>query len=153
MENRLAILGEFTRGYEVIELLEMLGGVNGKINKNTGKAYMLYNGNYFIPDEIGNVREVAYYIDFASQIRRIDIKDITSHFIVYSLDMFLKQYPFKVGDKVQHRGATSCGSVYIIDQVIWEYKQAQVKYVISDLYMKNCKSIVTSNGLQPYKEE
>lgn len=35
MGQQLAIIGDFTRGNEVIELLEMLGGVNGKINKNT----------------------------------------------------------------------------------------------------------------------
>lgn len=42
MGKRLAIKGHFTRGWEVIELLEMLGGVNGKINKRTGKAYNIY---------------------------------------------------------------------------------------------------------------
>ena len=83
MRKRLAIKGHFTRGWEVIELLEMLGGVNGKINKTTGEVYNTYNGDYFI-HEICDSREVAYYIDFESQIRRIDIKDITTHFIVYS---------------------------------------------------------------------
>ena len=76
MRKRLAIKGHFTRGWEVIELLEMLGGVNGKINKTTGEVYNTYNGDYFI-HEICDSREVAYYIDFESQIRRIDIKDIT----------------------------------------------------------------------------
>ena len=76
MGKILAIKGHFTRGNEVIEILEMLGGVNGKINKKTGEAYNIYNGRYFI-SEICNVREVAYYIDFESQIRCIDIKDIT----------------------------------------------------------------------------
>ena len=99
MGKRLAIKGHFTRGWEVIELLEMLGGVNGKINKKTGETYNIYNGRYFI-DEICNVREVAYYIDFESQIRCIDIKDITTNFIVYSLEMFLEKFPFKVGDFV-----------------------------------------------------
>ena len=38
MGKRLAIKGHPIRGNEVIEILEMLGGVNGKINKKTGKA-------------------------------------------------------------------------------------------------------------------
>ena len=99
MRQKLAIKGHPTRGKEVIELLEMLGGVNGKINRKTGETYNIYNGDYFI-SEICDVREVAYYIDFESQIRCIDIKDITTYFIVYSIEMFLKTFPFKVGDKV-----------------------------------------------------
>lgn len=63
MGKILAIKGHPTRGNEVIEILEMLGGVNGKINKKTGKAYNIYNGRYFI-DEICNIREVAYYYIF-----------------------------------------------------------------------------------------
>jgi hypothetical protein len=99
MRKKLAIKGHFTRGKEVIELLEMMGGVNGKINNKTGEADNIYNGDYFI-HEICDSREVAYYIDFESQIRCIDIKDITTDFIVYSLEMFLKTFPFKVNDKV-----------------------------------------------------
>jgi hypothetical protein len=100
MNKRLAILGHNTRGNEVIELLEMLGGVNGKIDKKTGEPYNVYNGRYFV-SEISNVREVAYYIDFESQIRCIDIKDITTDFICYSFEMFLKTFPFKVGNFVR----------------------------------------------------
>ena len=98
MGKILAIKGHPTRGNEVIEILEMLGGVNGKINKTTGEAYNIYTGRYFI-DEICNIREVAYYIDFESQIRCIDIKDITTHFIDYSLEMFLERFLYKVGDE------------------------------------------------------
>lgn len=100
MNKRLAILGHNTRGNEVIELLEMLGGVNGKIDNKTGEPYNVYNGRYFV-SEICNVREVAYYIDFESQIRCIDIKDITTDFICYSFEMFLKTFPFKVGNFVR----------------------------------------------------
>ena len=145
MGQQLAILGDFTRGYEVIDLLEMLGGVNGTINKNTGKAYMLYNGNYFIPDGICNVREVAYYIDFTSQIRCIDIKDITGHFIVYSLEMFLKQYPFKIGDKVILDNKL-CSIIWMCWECNNIYYQVQG---IDDIFTKK----VTANELKPYKEE
>ena len=144
MRQQLAIIGDFTRGNEVIELLEMLGGVNGKINKNTGKVYNIYNGNYFIP-EIGRVREVAYYIDFTSQIRRIDIKDITSHFIVYSLDRFLKQYPFKVGDKVILDNKL-CSIIWMCWECNNIYYQIQG---IDDIFTKK----VTANELKPYKKQ
>lgn len=120
MGKILAIKGHFTRGWEVIELLEMLGGVNGKINKKTGERYNIYNGMYFI-DEICNVREVAYYIDFESQIRRIDIKDITTHFIVYSLEMFLETFPYKVGDEF-------CSSYDRITGMFWDEEDEIVYY-------------------------
>ena len=120
MGKRLAIKGHSTRGNEVIEILEMLGGVNGKINKKTGKAYNIYNGRYFI-DEICNIREVAYYIDFESQIRCIDIKDITTHFIVYSLEMFLETFPYKVGDEF-------CSSYDRITGMFWDEEDEIVYY-------------------------
>lgn len=120
MGKRLAIKGHFTRGWEVIEILEMLGGVNGKINKKTGEAYNIYNGMYFI-DEICYIREVAYYIDFESQIRCIDIKDITTHFIVYSLEMFLETFPYKVGDEI-------CSSYDRITGMFWDKEDEIVYY-------------------------
>jgi len=120
MGKRLAIKGHPIRGNEVIEILEMLGGVNGKINKKTGKAYNIYNGRYFI-DEICNIREVAYYIDFESQIRCIDIKDITTHFIVYSLEMFLETFPYKVGDEF-------CSSYDRITGMFWDEEDEIVYY-------------------------
>ena len=124
MGKRLAIKGHPIRGNEVIEILEMLGGVNGKINKKTGKAYNIYNGRYFI-DEICNIREVAYYIDFESQIRCIDIKDITTHFIVYSLEMFLETFPYKVGDEF-------CSSYDRITGMFWDEEDEIVYYKIEN---------------------
>lgn len=120
MGKRLAIKGHFTRGNEVIEILEMLGGVNGKINKRTGKTYNIYNGKYFI-SEICNVREVAYYIDFESQIRCIDIKDLTTDFIVYSLEMFLETFPYKVGDEF-------CSPYDKITEMFWDDEDEWVYY-------------------------
>ena len=126
MGKKLAILGHSTRGKDVIELLEMLGGVNGKINRKTGETYNIYNSRYFI-DEICNIREVAYYIDFESQIRCIDIKDITTNFIVYSLEMFLKTFPFKVWDKVFLYDNITEGCVTGME---WDENKETVKYCV-----------------------
>jgi hypothetical protein len=127
---QLAIKGHPTRGKEVIEILEMLGGENEyKLNGcNIECAYYKKNG------VIHNTSPVGFN----------NIKLLT-------LEKFLEKFPYKVGDKVQHNGATSCGSIYIIEQMKWE--DNQVKYVICDLYWKNCKCTVTSKDLQPYKEE
>lgn len=120
MSKKLAIRGHFTRGWEVIDILEMIGGVNGKINWRTGETYNVYNGRYFI-SEICNVREVAYYIDFESQIRCIDIKDLTTDFIVYSLEMFLKTFPYKVGDEF-------CNPYDKITEMFWDEKDETIYY-------------------------
>jgi hypothetical protein len=70
---------------------------------------------------------------------------------IYTIEEFLETFPYKVGDKVQRKRATSCGTAYEIEQIKWE--DNQVKYIICDLYWKNCKCTVTSEDLQPYKEE
>ena len=127
MGKKLAIKGHPTRGKEVIELLEMIGGVNGKINKTTGEVDNIYNGDYFI-HEICDSREVAYYIDFESQIRCIDIKDITTNFIVYSLEMFLKTFPFKVDDKVIDE-ADGCPGV--VCEMKWDEDVSDMKYCVA----------------------
>ena len=116
MRKRLAIKGHPTRGKEVIEQLEMMGG------KNTYE----YNGRYFI-DEIVYTREVAYYIDFESEIRCIDIENITTYFIVYSLEMFLKTFPFKVGDKVFLYDNITEGCVTGME---WDENKGTVKYCV-----------------------
>ena len=60
---------------------------------------------------------------------------------------------FKVGDKVQHKGATSCGTVYVIESM--ELANNQIGYVIRPLYDYNHTGLVTvtEEDLQPYKEE
>lgn len=127
MGKRIAILGHPTRGWEVIDILKMLGGVNGKINRKNGRVYNIYNGDYFT-HEICDSKEVAYYIDFESQIRRIDIKDLTTDFIVYSLEMFLKTFPYKVGDKVID---TADGSPGIVSEMKWDEDVSDMKYSVA----------------------
>ena len=78
MNKKLAIVGHPSRGNEVIELLEMMGG-NNRWNANGG----LPNLYYFISNEC---------ILYSSQIE----KDV----VIFTLEEFLEKYPFKVGDKV-----------------------------------------------------
>jgi hypothetical protein len=145
MRKKLAIKGHFTRGKEVIELLEMLGGVNGKINKKTGETYNIYNGRYFI-DEICNVREVAYYIDFESQIRCIDIKDITTNFIVYSLEMFFETFPFKVGDKVVYTKFGDNCDEYPVTIESMKWTGTTIEYTFNDCVTCLAKDLKMWNG-------
>lgn len=127
---KLAIKGHATLGKEVIETLEMLGGIN-KFNLDGAET----NRYYYIEDSKIHLSLSIYPYDYT----------------IYTIEEFLEKFPYKVGDKVQHNGATSLGSVYVIEQMKWE--DNQVKYVICDLYLENNKCTVISKDLQPYKEE
>lgn len=128
----LAIKGHPTRGKEVIEILEMLGGKN-----NNHDCARFSNRIYFI-NEDGE-------IESCNSKRHLD-------YIQLSLEEFLEKYPYKVGDWVQHNGATSCGSVFEIEKIQWE--GGNVKYIVKQLgccgYGKKIK--ITAEHLKRYKE-
>ena len=80
MSQKLAIKGHSTRGKEVIELLEMLGGKN---------IHNLYGNNSF-----------EYYVSGHAILNdRLSIIE-DDDFVIFNLEEFLEKYPFKVGDKV-----------------------------------------------------
>ena len=80
MNKKFAIVGHPTRSKEVIELLEMMGGVNSK--NVDGKCDFLY---YFIDNDN------TIYCD----------SNFNNNFAYFTLEKFLKENPFKVGDKVK----------------------------------------------------
>jgi hypothetical protein len=131
----LAIKGHVTRYKEVIELLEMLGGKNreGYIGNNPKASYYISHKNIIKCDYVSNIYPNIY--------KCVD----------YTLEEFLEKFPYKVGDKVQHKGATSCGSVYEVEKMRW--KENTVKYTLR-LFGCNYKtSTLSAEYLQPYKEE
>ena len=84
MEKALAIKGHPTRGKEVIELLEMLGGNNKYVYDGCSDGFV-----YFIEKN-------DKYITFCG---KECIKN-TGEYIIYELEEVLEKYPYKVGDKV-----------------------------------------------------
>jgi hypothetical protein len=129
---QLAIKGHKTRGKEVIEILEMLGGkIRSDIHAGTEVGCWYYiDGNGYI-----DYRHYSLFYDTT----------------VFILEMFLEMFPYKVGDKVQHKGATSCGSVFEVEKMRWE--EDTVKYTLR-LFGCNYKtSTLSAEYLQPYKEE
>lgn len=70
---------------------------------------------------------------------------------IFTLEEFLEKFPYKVGDKVQHKGATSCGSVYEVDRMQWI--DNHVEYTIKRLWHWNDYHTITAKDLQPYEEE
>lgn len=132
---KLAIKGHPKRGNEVIETLEMLGGVN------SDGAY----GN------LPNGWNVGYYI-FNGVIEVSEVEILTKKkFKIYTLEEFLNKFPYKVGDKVQYKGATSCGSIFEVEEMRWE--ENTVKYTLCLFGCNYKRSTLPAEYLQPYKEE
>lgn len=128
----LAIRGHETRGKEVIELLEMLGG------RNTDNYRGTDGGRFYFVDDFG-------HIDWCHEATS------ESEVISFTLEDFLEKYPYKVGDKVQHRLATSCGTIYRIAKARWECDE--VKYIIYPLWRDYGAAIACVDELKPWSEE
>ena len=133
---QLAIKGHPTRGKEVIQLLEMLGGV---------KHY----------DLKGTVDSYYYYIDNLNNKIYPCLGPNIENAIVFTLEEFEKEYPYKVGDKVvyKHDNIT-----YFIVKMFW--KNDKILYELSDeVCLEECNKpyiLITDVDvvkLQPYKEE
>ena len=126
----LAIKGHTTRGEEVIEILEMLGGNN---------TFMYY----------GDDDEDYYYIDNNDEINVLfGSKECIIDYTAFTLEEFLEKYPYKVGDKVLFGD---------IDNIVWEIESMQwidneIKYIIRD-NNKSRLCDIKAEHLQPYKEE
>lgn len=124
MNKKLAIKGHSTRGKEVIELLEMMGGINneGYIGTNTWKDeyYFLDNG-------------CIHAYDWCDGIK-------------FTLEEFLEKYPFKVGDKVFLYDNITEGCVTGME---WDEDRGTVKYCVytSDKYWCDVKELLKWNNI------
>ena len=125
----LAIKGHTTRGKEVIQVLEMLGGVN--------------------KHQIDAIRQTyVYFIDIDNIIRLLQINQlIPEKDIVYSLEEFLEKYPYKVGDKVCYQPNLQIDTICISEIISMKWADNSVIYFTS-----NGHSLYACD-LQPYKEE
>ena len=116
MNKKLAIKGHLTRGKEVIEILEMLGGKND----------LRCGGN--LKDNIYSINEQGI-IDWTPIDWNISYPD--SHLVViFTLEKFLEEFPYKVGDKVLiNAGQDIC----TIKSMIWDKKNGRVAYRIGKI--------------------
>lgn len=126
MEKKLAIRGHSTRGKEVIELLEMMGGKN---------IHNLYGNNSF-----------EYYVSGHAILNdRLSIIE-DDYFVIFNLEEFLEKYPFKVGDKVY----TKSNAEGTIIDIFWD--GIEVLYQLSSANV-NALGYFHRNELKSYKEE
>lgn len=124
---QLAIKGHPTRGNEVIEILEMLGG------KNT----ISWNGRN---------QNLFHFVDVQADINAInDTSKYLCNYTLYTLESFLEEFPYKVGDKVYYNN-----KVCDIIEMLWNSNLNTISYGIYDGKIKNLAII---EELQPYKEQ
>ena len=123
----LAIRGHATRGKEVIEILEMLGGVN-KYHRE------------------GNVISLYYYIGRPTHIYSTTEISPTEYF-VFTLEEFLENFPYKVGDKVTIKERDK---VVTITDMSWRNGR---EIIYETIHNGDCYECFSAEELQPYKEQ
>lgn len=130
MEKKLAIKGHPTRGKEVIEILEMLGG---KISHECGykdgfdSSYLFFINT----DENFSIDGLAY-----------NSEELKNYYI-FTLEEFLEKFPYKVGDRVLYYG-----NPVFITQIEWIASSVSYHF-----YYNGKELMLPSKHLQPYKEE
>ena len=124
---KLAIQGHPTRGKEVIQILESLGGKSR--NDLTGRRFSQY---YFI--------NCSGDIDLNLKINLLNHK-------FYTLEEFEKEFPFKVGDKVIHKEFND------FFEVISFNPESSYPYKIKGVCEFNTKSYVLTKWQPKIKEE
>lgn len=136
---KLVIKGHPTKGNKVIEILEMLGGINVHHHK-------------------GNDSCVGYTIE-ENEIRSIPYILGDEDFNILSIEEFLEKYPYRIGDKV----ITNDNDKFIgtITDVRWQgdsffvgKEEGDIVYTIQVSTTSTTAQITyQKEQLQPYKEE
>ena len=110
MGKRLAIKGHPTRGNEVIEILEMMGGYKDSLLKDED----IYDDNYFyfILAEENNVID-GYPLKYKDKV--------DEDYVIFTLEEFLERFPYKVGDEF-------CSPYDKITEMFWDDEDEWVYY-------------------------
>ena len=127
----LAIKGHATRGKEVIEILEILGGKNKYSHFGESESYF-----FFIQDGIIDCDEVRY----------------ADGYLIFTIEEFLEKFPYKVGDKVK-TSLHLANYIGTVKRMRWEQNKNVIIYDVE--WSDANKSTLTyyAQGLQLYKEE
>lgn len=130
----LAIKGHETRGEEVIQRLEMLGGKN----------------DYFKLD--GKITHFYYYIYgeniYQAQLSRA--KYVNTDLCLFTLEEFEKKYPYKVGDNVMYRGNRLLDTCKIVN-MRWDKDKGECLYYLDNCDVVKVEDILYSIGVTPYE--
>lgn len=127
--RNLAIKGHTTRGKEVIEILEMLGGKN-------------------IVHLIGAFINRIYFINENEDVDSYRIDSFNYNFQIFTLEEFLKKYPYKVGDFVR---IPEYESEVRIEKMKWDGFEVQYLVFTDETEWYSAEELNEYN--EPYKEE
>ena len=128
MSRKLAIKGHPTRGKEVIEILEMLGGKNiYKLLGSDRYAYCVIEG-------CQNEIRVGEYI-FGDE-----------NMCFFTLEEFLEKYPFKVGDKVVYTKYGDNCDDYPVTIESMKWTGTTIEYTFDDCVTCLAKDLKMWNG-------
>lgn len=133
--TNLAIKGHKTRGKEVIEILEMLGGKTSyecSYKDGFDSSYVFFINT----DENFN-------IDGLFLCNNEELKK----YYIFTLEEFIEKFPYKVGDK-----AIAFGNKCTVIDAVWDESIKEIVYTIK-LDTSKYTTTKLSNQLQPYKEE
>lgn len=130
MSKRLAILGHPTRGKEVIELLEMMGGDN------------IYSHWY------GDQENMRYFINEQGNIDNGYLMANCNNYEVFTLEEFWEKYPFKVGDKVVYEDDND---IVVISKIKWDNTIGDIFYSVKKTDEEDC-FLCPPELLKPYKK-
>lgn len=128
----LAIKGHATRGKEVIEILEMLGGKNRHEYVTDSDCF-----GFFIGNETTN--KTIYY-DWLWSFYDEDV--------IFTLEEFLEKFPYKVGDRVR---VPEYESEVYISKMFWDGNEVQYEVVTDEVEWYSAKELNKFN--EPNKEE
>lgn len=130
MSKKLAIQGHPTRGKEVIELLEMLGGHN----------VCRLNGREQLPHWVADNNYICNKFSDSENCRDI--------LLTFTLEEFWEKYPYKVGDKVLDLKTGRIAEVY---KIHWSENNSRIYYDI--VFPNKCSCQRKYMDLQSYDEE
>ena len=135
MGKKLAIKGHATRGKEVIELLEMMGGCADElIDNGIDEKYA-----YFIVKDENNVID-AFPI--------ADKNGVDFDTRIFTLEEFLEKYPFKVGDKAVYEDDND---IVVINEIKWDDNVGDIFCNVKRIDENDC-FLCPPELLKPYKE-
>lgn len=133
MGKKLAIKGHLTRGKEIIELLEMLGGntFNSLMeNAHPNRVYYIGNNNAITWTNIYSDNGCLETDDF------------------FTLEEFLEKYPYKVGDKVVYEDDND---IVVISEIKWDNTIGDIFYSVKKTDEEDC-FLCPPELLKPYKK-
>ena len=123
---KIAIKGHPTRGKEVIQILESLGGNNGY-------------------DQSGSNKEFVYFINNVGLINSVVLRMCSNERRIYTLEEFEKEFSFNIGDKIKDCSDDEVGIILGFIDI-----DDELMYVVD--FEKSGHANMPVEELKPYEE-